>query len=196
MYRIVFGLTLAFAMIVGVIGNGPTRSLALQASPTPEATPPPEVCAATETDGWEDRIDVQPPGGLDAVVKPLDSPDQYLYLVAWTIPSGTCIPFEALGNQKDGAVVFIVQQGVIEFTAEPFDADSAAAVTWGPASGGSNVLPFGTTQTLNPGDWVTQDDRIWFTLRSVGDESAIVQKAVWAKPPSGREMEGCSGGCK
>jgi hypothetical protein len=193
MYRRFIVVAVAFAMVVGVIGSGSTRSLALEASPTPPPTPPTEVCDGTETDHWEDEIDVQPFGASDALVRPLDSADQDLYLVVWTIRPGTCIPYTAAGNQKDGAIVLIVQDGVVEYTAEPYVAGSVAEVQWGHTTGDSDILDFGVTQTLYSGDWVTQNDQVWFTLRAIGGESAVVLKAVWAKPPI---EAGCSGGCK
>ena len=198
MYRIVIALMFAFAMVVGVIGS-PTRSLALQGTATPEPTDPTELCAKTEPSNlWEDEIDVRPwEAGLASVV-PLDSPYHQLYLVVWTIEPGTCIPYQILGHPKDGAIVLIVQEGVVEFTAEPYVDGSAAEVRWGNATSELGTLPFNVTQTLNPGDWVTQNDQVWFTLRAIGDEndpSAVILKAVWATPPppgGGR----CSGGCK
>ena len=195
MSRIFIAVAVAFAMVVGIIGSNPMRSLALEESP---ATPPPapaEVCDETETDHWEDEIDVQPYGASDAFVRPLDSEFQDLYLVVWTIRPGTCVPYTAEGNQKDGAIVLVVQDGVVEYTAEPYFAGSVAEVTWGHVAGDSNTLSFGVTQTLYPGDWITQNDQVWFTLRAIGGESAVILKAVWAKPP-GTGIEGCGGGCK
>ena len=193
MSRIFAVVAVAFAMVVGVLGSNPTGSLALEEGPATPPPPPTEVCADTETDDWENEIDVQPPGASDAFVRPLDSADQDLYLVVWTIRPDTCIPYTATGNQKDGAIVLIVQDGVVEYTAEPYFAESAAEVTWGHAAGDSETLAFGVTQTLYPGDWVTQNDQVWFTLRAIGGESAVVLKAVWAKPP---QDAGCNGGCK
>jgi hypothetical protein len=192
MYRIILAVTLAFAMVVGVIGSSPARSLLQEATPTISPTPPPEVC--TEPNNWQNEIEVQPSGELDAIVRPLDSETQDLYLVVWTIPPGTCIPYTAPGNQKDGAIVLIVQDGVVEFTAQRFDADSAVKVTWGHTGGGPTELPFGTEQTLSRGDWVTQNDQVWFTLRAIGYEPAVILKAVWATLPD--TPEGCSGGCR
>jgi hypothetical protein len=197
MYRIIVAMVFAFAMLIGGIGSSPPRSLALQSSATPEPTGPPEICPNPEDPHkWLTEIEVQPPGSKDALVIPLDSPDQNLYVVVWTIPPGTCIPYTAAGHQKDGAIVLFVQEGVVEFRAEPFDAGSAAEVTWGHTGEAPAVLPFTTTRTLNPGDWVAQNDQVWFTMRSVGSEPAVVLKAVWAKPIELGPGEGCSGGCK
>ena len=193
MYRIIIAVTFVFAMLVGVIGGSPPRSLAAQASPTPEPTEPAELCLEDQVENWENEIDVQPFEYHEANVQPLDSAGQDLYLVVWTINPGACIPYMARGNQKDGAIVLIVQEGVVEFTAERFDVGSAAEVTWGHPDGEGTVLPFGTTQILNPGDWVTQNDQVWFTFRNTGNESAVILKAVLV-PDIGDVR--CSGGCK
>jgi hypothetical protein len=193
MYRAVIAMAFAIAMLVGVMGSSPTRSLALQASPTPGPAAPSEVCAETETENWENRIDVEPFGVSDALVQPLDSENQDLYLVVLTIDPGTCVPYTALGNQKDVAIVLLVQQGVVEFTAEPFEG-SAGGVTWGHGADDSARLDFGVTQTLNRNDWVAQNDRVWFTLRSVGSEPAVIVKAVWALP--GGDGHRCGGSCR
>jgi hypothetical protein len=195
MNRIIFALTLALAMIVGVMGGSPARSLALQASPTPEPTPPAEVCAETESDNWEDEIDVRPWDAGQALVTPLDSPDHDLYLAVWTIEPGTCVPYAAAGNQKDGAVVLIVQQGVVEFTWQPYSDESPATVTWGHGASDTAGLVPGETQTLNRDDWIAQNDQVWFTLRSVGSEPAVILKAVWTTAPPEGEVR-CGGGCK
>src|SRR5215211_4307857 len=126
MYRIIVAMVFAFGMVVGVIGSSPTQSLARQESATPVPTLPTELCTDDQINTWEGEVTVSPSQADDARVQPLDSPDRYLYLVVWTIPPGTCVPYSAGGNMKDGGVVLIVQQGTIEFTAKQFDAGSAA----------------------------------------------------------------------
>ncbi|MCD6056781.1 MAG: hypothetical protein K0Q71_886 [Thermomicrobiales bacterium] len=183
MSRVVVALLFAIAVALAAVGAIAPRSLALEEGPTPSPTPPPEVCDASETDGWDDRVYVEPYGEADALVRPLDSEFQDLYLVVWDIRAGTCVPYAAEGNQKDGAIVLIVRDGVVEFTAEPYFEESEAFATWGRTHGDSQDVEFGTTVTLYPGDWVTMNDQMWFTLRAIGGESAEVLKAVWAKPP-------------
>jgi hypothetical protein len=145
-------------------------------------------------------IDVRPPGREEAQVIPAsDDPNstdgtfgRELYLAVFTIPPGECVPFEVTGNQRDGAVIWLVQQGVVEFTWEPFPDTSPVVEV------GDNVrteqlpLPNGQPRLLYPGNWVSQDRQIKVSYTNVGGESAIVLKAVFAKPALG----GCHGGCK
>ncbi len=199
MYRVLVPLVFAVAMLLGIMGGAPGHSVALSSAATPEATPAPtppaELCTETDPGVWMPAIDVRPPRAAAALTRPLDvTGDQDLYLVVWTLRPGTCIPYSAEGNQKDGAVILVVQQGIIEYTAQPFGEGSTAEVRWGHAdSEDGTVLDFGTTLTLYPGDWVTQNDQVWFTFQSVGGESAVVLKAVWAKLPPDI---GCGGGCR
>ena len=195
MYRIIIALTFVFAMVGAGIGSSPPRSLAAQASPTAESTAPQEVCNDDEIENWEDKIDVRPWEAGPASVTPLDSPDHDLYLVVWTIEPGTCIPYDADGNQKDGAIVLIVQQGIVEFTWQPYSDELSAGVIWGHDESDTNGLTPGETQILNRDDWVAQNDQVWFTLRSVGSEPAVILKAVWVANLPGGGIR-CGGGCK
>ena len=147
------------------------------------------------TPGWEADIDVRPDASSAAFIKPRDvTGDQNLYLAIWTLRPGTCIPYGARGNQKDGAVILMVQQGIIDFTAERYGDDPTVRVLWGRVSSADGIpYEFGTQKRLYPGDWVSMDDQVWFTFTSVGGESAVVLKAVWANPPP---VAGCGGGCK
>jgi hypothetical protein len=49
-----------------------------------------------------------------------------------------------------------------------------------------------TPRKLYPGDWVSQNRKVAVTLTNVSGESAVILKAVFAKPEGG----GCRGGCK
>ncbi|MCD6031403.1 MAG: hypothetical protein K0S78_3577 [Thermomicrobiales bacterium] len=178
-------VALFFVVVVAlatVVGSAP-RAWALEEGPIPPPPPPREVCDPSETDAWQDEVDVQPYFWPDAKVRPLDSEFQDLYLVVWTIRPGTCVPFTAGGHKKDGAIVLIVRDGVVEFTAEPYFEGSEALARWGHTHGDGDDIEFGVPEILYPGDWVTMNDQMWFTLRAVGGESAEVIKAVWAIPP-------------
>lgn len=164
--------------------------LALGATPaaTPEPTPPTELelCAADIEEKYLDRMEARPDAGPAAKTRPRDVTGmQDLYLVELTIPRGICVPYNAVGNKKAGAIVIIVEQGVIELTAQPYGDEPAADVYWGHSwSESGTKLNFGDdvvdVVTLYPGDWVTMSDQVWFTYTSVGDEDAVITKAVWA----------------
>jgi hypothetical protein len=210
MQRVIVAVIVSVVVLLGLTLGTVSRSTAgvgaaLQETPTPpaelcpaDAATPAEAAApaeATPVPGWETLIDVRPDAAPAAVVKPRDvTGEQRLYLSIWTLRPGTCIPYSARGNQKDGAVILIVQQGIIDFTARPYGDDPKPSVRWGRVSSEDGIdYAFGARARLYPGDWVTMSDQVWFTFRSVGGESAVVLKAVWANPPIDA---GCSGGCK
>jgi hypothetical protein len=192
MRRIAFLMAFTLVALVAVLAGRPAISGAQDASPVATPAAPTELCTGTPTPDWESTIDVQPPGAADGVVRPVGSADRDLYAVVWTLQPGACIPYSAAGNMKDGAVVLIVQKGSIVYTWQVFGANSSAKVYWGPTEGPGEPLDPNTPQTLSDGDWITQDQQVWFTFQA-GDEGAVIIKAVWAKPP---EDHGCGGGCK
>lgn len=195
---------LVLLAVVLVMLGGAGRSAAQDGTATPEPTPPAELCAAGAGAPWESRIDVRPPQADAALTFPLDLTDdpadtedtRLFYLVVWTLQPGTCVPYASEANSKDGAVILLVQQGIVEYTWQPYPG-SSGQVLWGRTAiegvDDGETLDPGDTLTLYPGDWVVQDDRTWFTFSSVGGESAVVVKAVFAKPPVDI---GCAGGCK
>lgn len=199
MQRVTVLLVFAIALLAGSTFNTGSQSTIvagaalLQATPSP--TPPADICQAAPVP-WQDAVIVNPYAAAAAVVLPRDSKDsgQNLYLTTWTVPPGTCVPYEAPGNMKDGAIILIVQEGTIIFTAEAYGSGTQAKVYWGHDSDVSgHLLGWHTPQTLNSGDWVTIDDQVWFTFSNSGDKNAVVIKAVWALPPID---VGCAGGCK
>lgn len=139
-------------------------------------------------------LDLRPGDPKHALVMPPNE-DRELYLAVISLPPGECVPFEATGNRRDGAVIWMVQQGVIAYAWRPVgtltpDATPIIQV-------GSNIPPVGsipelTQRRLYPGDWVTQDRQVEVTYTNIGGEDAIILKAVYAKLVLG----GCHGGCK
>lgn len=191
-------------------GAAPLRSWARssQATATPVPTIPPtddtlgfcpianELGTPTAAAAWK-AADVRPSGSGVAVVMPAaemaaaepDSPRQ-LYLVTITLPVGGCMPLEAGGNQKDGAIVMIVQQGIVQFVWEPAYADTSPVITRGDMATGGTPVPQTNPQTLYPGDWITLDQRVTFAYRNTSAEPAIILKAVWADPNDERGLHG------
>lgn len=191
---IVFVVAVLLAPI-GVAARPASSAVGLaQETPTATPTPPPEECAADPEKTYLRAIDVDPWSGDAAITRPIAvTGGQDFYLVAWTVPPGICIPYDAEGNKKDGAVILMVEQGVIAFRAEEYDPSSGAEVLWGrPWSDDGSALPVDMPQTLYPGDWVTMSGQVWFTFESVGDEDAVVYKAVWAVPPDDVGVHGGS----
>jgi hypothetical protein len=153
----------------------------------------------TAAGAWK-HADVRPPGSNVAVVMPAaelatpePNPKRQLYLVTITLPVGGCMPYQAGGNQKDGAIVMIVQQGIVQLVWEPAFADTAPTITRGDMDAGGTPVPDANPQTLYPGDWVTLDQQVTFAYRNVSAEPAMILKAVWADP---NEEKGSHGGHK
>ena len=203
MRRLAILLIVSTALILGIAVATPSRSTMvvaaamLQATPTPPADSLCTVDPANAT-AWVGGVTVHPNEADAAVVIPVDSPDHKLYLTTWTLEKGTCVPFQADGNQKDGAIILIVQKGAIELRVLPYEEGTAAEVYWGKdaAYSGTRVDWWEEGQaplTLSQGDWVTISDRVWLTFKSDDVEGAVVTKAVWMVPPGG---SGCAGSCK
>ncbi len=209
MRRGVIPFVLVAVAILGLVGVMPTRSVALLASalatPTVSNIPP---CVDVT---WQ-AADVRPPDPQDSFVIPAqivptpggtpqtDEAGRELYMVVINLPPGQCMPYEAPGNHKNGAVVWIVQQGKVLYAWEPFpgaDPTATPQIVRGDSEGNQDDLNDsddgpGSPQILYPGDWVTQDRQVQVTYRNVGGDTAIVLKAVFAKPSGG----GCPGDCR
>ena len=198
MHRAVLVPLLVCTAALGVAGATLDRSAAqaIQADPTPAtiSTDMEKFCVdeagpgtPTPGAGWR-NVDERPPGP-EAMATPaaeLDlaepDPERHLYIVFITLQPGECIPHEAIANQKDGAVVMMVQQGVVEFRWEPAFEDSTPTVNQGDMNSTTPALA-GEVLVLYRDDWITMDQQVAFAYRNIGSEPAIVLKAVWAKPP-------------
>jgi hypothetical protein len=200
--------------ILGLIGLLPTRSVALSDTP---ATPTVSVIRPC-VDVTEEALDIRPPNSQVEFVFPSpvvqtpggtpvgeDEAHRELYLVVLNLPPDNCAPFTADGNHKNGAVIWMVEQGKVEYAWEMVaDAppDSTPIIERGDSQGnevnlnGNNpngeIHGPGEPQILYPGDWVTQDRQVAVNLRNVGGDTAVILKAVFAVPEGG----GCPGDCR
>lgn len=204
MSRLAVAAPLAIVLILGAIGLVPTRSEAQTA--TPAGSPPVAAMEECTDMTWSDA-DVRPPDPLLARVFPVfvsatpgaaptvEESDRELYLVMVTLPPGACMPYDAPGNQKDGAVIWIVQHGKVQY-AWRMASDAPAGVTpvveIGNSTRNFGKVREGDVKTLYPGDWITQDQRVEVTYRNIGGDSAVILKAVYAMPEGG----GCPGDCR
>jgi hypothetical protein len=206
MNRIAFSLALALAVIVCSYGSAPHLARAAAPLARDMASPfassfPEEVCNDAESDGWQ-YVNEVPVGWSEWAVRPLDSSaageERDLYLVIITLGPGKCIPFSSPSNQKDGGVLLILQEGEITFTWQPHPDAPGAAVEMGGLNGAEDNPPSaiapGEEHTLNQrGQWISQDDLIYFTYENRGAFNAVIWKVVWAPPPV---AQGCAGDCK
>jgi hypothetical protein len=196
-------VVLALTALAGLSGVPPADLAAQESTPAAAtaniiAGAPPEKCGPEQIIlPWE--VDQWPPGSRAGVVRPIASsspvasPERVLYPVVITLPPGKCIPYESLGNRKNGAIVMIVQAGSIEFTAQAHTDAPSAEVRFGGQDDEDfgAVVPFGTSETLNPGQWVSQNGQVWFTYRNPGTVDAVIVKAVWAVPIPGAGLPAC-----
>jgi len=196
---IVLSLGLALALVA--IVSGALNSLAQPQEP--ETLTCIRDGSFQTTSGTPGPTDVRPPRPQDAQVipasdDPLSSDGTFgreLYLAVITLPPGECVPFEVTGNQRDGAVIWLVQQGVVHYAWRPVESSLPGATP--EVEVGDNIKKDGAIaplapRRLYPGDWVTQNRQIEVTYTNIGGESAVLVKAVFAKP----EFGGCRGGCK
>ena len=187
-----------FAVVSAPPRPAPVQALAL-ATPAPSHPQPDETCAEGSYENWKD-VEEFPLGRASWAVDPLESNHgRPLYFVTITLKPGECIPYESGSNQKDGAVILIVHDGEIEFTAEPFYLDEPeAAVEYGVLDeddeGVGEPLAFGTPQVVGENEWVSQNTRVWFTFRNTSStDEAEIWKVVWANYT---DPDGCGGNCK
>lgn len=198
MSRVVLGLALALAA-VALFTAQPTRESHAQpaeglASPVAECRVPGE------------SIDVRPFHRAAAVVvpaapagaTPTAEDGRELYVAVITIPPGGCAPFDWPGNYRDGAVVLLVQQGIVQYVWNPVSEDSAPVVMRGDSavtdSAQVTPVPAGEWQVLLPGDWITQDRQVEIEFHNIGGDSAVIVRAAYAFPPP--MGAGCGGDCK
>jgi hypothetical protein len=207
MRRAAIVMPLALTLLVGLLAAGPMPSgihamTIRAATPVPLTSPPPEICTEDQFSNWE-NVSEEPDGKHEWEVHPLDSPgvepERTLYLVIITLEPGKCIPFGSPANQKNGAVILILHQGEIIYSAQP-DADAPGAVVQvgdpdGPGDHPGVTVPFGSQQHLTvPGQWISQNDQVWFTYWNPSTtEPAVIWKVVWATPIP---TTGCGGDCK
>ena len=192
-------VALSLLALVGTPSRpAPVQAMA-QATPSPSHPQPAETCADGTWENWAD-VEEFPLGRSSWSVDPLHSnKGRPLYFVTITLQPGECIPYESGSNQKDGAVILIVHEGEIEFTAQPFYLDEPeAAVEHGvldeDGEGVGEVIPFGTPQRVGENEWVSQNTRVWFTFRNTSTtDEAEIWKVVWANYTGG---DGCGGNCK
>jgi hypothetical protein len=203
MQRTAISMALVLSVLLSLFATAPIQLAAQESTPTPTlfSAPPTELCTAAEYSGWE-TVPETPPGKEEWEVLPLDQPteppERILYLVVITLGPGKCIPYASPANQKNGAIVLVVQSGEIEFTAQASTDAPTAKVYFGDPDGpGENPgtsFMFGTTKHVGPNQWVSQDDRVWFTYKNPSTvDDAVIWKVVWAdRVPD----EGCGGDCK
>jgi hypothetical protein len=207
MHRIAVLVIVAGAVVLGLNAAAPMSLGAQGGTPSPLATPETDgLCINDEGDNWQ-TVDVQPPGQYTSSVLPVTTAltpgVRLLYLVVITLPPDQCMPYSALGNQKDGAIVMLVQQGTITFQWEPLETGiegenpavergDATGLAPAPPGGQAGEVPERTLQTLVPGDWITQNQEVRFSYRNAGSDNAVILKAVWAEDIPG----GCGGGCR
>ena len=195
MPRVVILLFAIFALTIAGLINGVQAPTAAQdASPAAQEMEIPDAgCSEAE----EATIDSQPPGTDEAVVNAEWMGEDDLYLGVLTIPEDGCIAF----RQRAGAIILYVQQGTIVYEARLSDmpdvvvmrGDSEGEDTPNVAVTPGTLTTAGEQVTLNAGDWITQDRRVWFTFRNDGPGEAIVSAAAYGVPPWRDDCGGCSG---
>lgn len=169
------------------------------ATPVPvEATPPPrgdlpeEFCTAEEIEDGFAFIVERPAGG--ALIKPAATPGRDLYVVEIVLPSGSCVSFDS-HYLHNGAIVWFVQSGTIEFAAQPVSGLPEPIVTAGDANGvGITVSPM--PLTLEAGQWVGLDRAGEYSYRNAGSDEAVVIMAASEEDPFGGLARSCKGGCR
>jgi hypothetical protein len=165
------------------------QELPPEATPTMRGNLPAETCSAAEIAAGDADIVERPVNG--ALVEPAATPGRSLYLLELTLPPNTCVGYSS-HYLHDGAIVWFVQEGEIEFSTQPIAGTPPALVT----AMDHNQMPIATSSmpiTLGSGDWVALDRAAEYTYRNAGAEPAIVLMAANEDDPFARS---CKGGCR
>lgn len=176
----------------------PGASWAQEVTPAATPTPLPEFCTEEQIAAGDSSIDEWPRGG--AVVNPTSSPGMDLYVVEVILPTASCVSFTG-HYLHDGAVIWLVKSGQVQFAFQPIDGWPAPDVMWEMQSPDPGATDW--TATLNAGDWVSADRAVDYSYLAVSggeDGNAVVIMTVLEKRvpyDSGAQSAYDSGGrCK
>jgi hypothetical protein len=158
-------------------GLFPDVSRSQDASPTSQAhLPKKEICTPAEIAGAEDGVSESLVGA--ALVSPAAHPEDDLYIVKVILQKGTCVSF-ADHYLHDGAAIWLVDSGEIEFDFQPIAGWSAPRLALQRGNGDQeNVAPL---MHLEAGDWVSADRAVNYSYRNIGDGEAVVIMSVLEK---------------
>jgi hypothetical protein len=152
------------------LGSFPGISLAQEATPAAqEASFPTEFCTEAEILEGEFSIEESPFGA--ALVIPASAPDMHLYVLKVTLPPDSCVGFTG-HYLHDGAVVWLVDEGTVEFDFQPIVGLSVPELSLHRATGAPEAVT--STMMLSVGDWVTADRAVNYSYRNTDDKDEAV----------------------
>src|SRR4030095_16313545 len=126
------------------------------------------LCSASETPLGESGITVEPKhGGLVIIPGSPGSPANFLWVADITLVPQSCMKY----HTQDGPVVIFVRSGSIDYAVSSATTP-AATVKMGHLDAPPTIraVPRDEKVTLNSGDWLTQDRKVWFTYRNLGPD--------------------------
>jgi hypothetical protein len=193
-------LVIAFIALITLL-QGTAIGTPAQATPEPEAEVeqsfrsnlPADFCTSDEIAEGDNEIVEDPLNGAE--VEPAATPGRYLYFVRITLPPGSCVGYGS-HYLHDGAIVWFVQEGAIEFAGQRIGGQPEPLITAMRADG-TLISISGSPTVLAAGDWVAFDRAAEYSYRNAGTEDAVVMMAVNEVDPFGESvMRSCKGGCR
>jgi hypothetical protein len=161
-------------------------------TPTFRGNLPTEFCTPEEIELGNTGITESPMNG--ALVKPADTPGRDLFLLVITMPPGSCVGYGS-HYLHNGAVVWYVQEGSIEFATQPVSGLPAATV----AGWDATQMPIAISDTpasLEAGAWISIDRAAEYSYRNAGPDPAVVLMAANEVDPFAGLAFSCKGGCR
>lgn len=197
----------AVIAVLGLFVAGFSQAVPQRVAASNEATPTPELPPGVSSQLCSEHQLAQgelvfraPPGKNSGSVLPYDMSTQRLFLIVMTLPPGACISW----REREGAVILVVQEGIIDYTAHYEEVEEEYPVLTGDSDDpdcvfGSPGCPTDDvdsdeTISLQANDWVTQDRSMWYTFRNGGAEDATVSVASYVIPWD--EDDPCNGNCR
>lgn len=174
MRHIRYRIVVVLCMISLGFGLFPNTSRSQNASPPSQAQlPKNEICTPAEIADAKDGVSESPMGA--ALVSPAAHPEDDLYIVKVILRKGTCVSY-ADHYLHDGAAIWLVDSGEIEFDFQPIADWPAPRLALQRGNGDQeNVTPL---MHLETGDWVSADRAVNYSYRNIGDGEAVVIMSV------------------
>jgi hypothetical protein len=185
-------VVLVMLMRITSLGSVAQETPVEEATPTSRANLPAEFCTAAQIATGDAEIVESPLSGAE--VDPWATPGRQLYLLVLTLPPDSCVGYSS-HYLHDGAIVWLVQEGQIEFATQPI-AGLPPAIVGASDENGTPIAISGPSITLGAGDWVKLDRAAEYSYRNAGTEPAVVLMAVNEVDPFGGYARSCKGGCR
>lgn len=175
--------------LAGLAGFSSLPSVAQEGTPVAVGTPD---AGCAKTDDTSDDITYAPSAEDEAAITAPWMNDGFLYLAEIQLPAHSCTDYRT----RSAAVIVYVTEGTVVFTSQMADEPGVVVVRGDSdgAPGNNTSVVVGSSETLDEGQWLGWDRRIWFTFENDTDSPATMIAAVYGTPPW--DQTPCTGSCR